>query len=127
MTTLKDLKALAKELGIKGTSSAKKEALAQMIESHHMISTIQAQALARMREKEQKKTKAEAEVQVTDAPTDIMMDESVKEPKPKDRKSSSWNTFLKSYRQENGCSLKEAMKAKDAYVEWKAKQSESPK
>lgn len=36
---------------------------------------------------------------------------------------SMWNTFLSEYRKENGVSLKEAMKAKDKYQEWKAKQA----
>lgn len=121
MSTLGELRTLAKQLGIKGVSTARKEQLVKMIETHHSISKIQS-------EKAPKEPKEPArgvpEIKVTSPKESEMIDMVSSEPEAKkesSRKSSKWNEFLKSYRAEHNCSLREAMSAKDKYIEWKTK------
>lgn len=112
MSTLVELRALAKQLGIKGISTARKDQLVKMIETHHNICKIQVE------------NPVPVIKIVKDDMTDVadvadMADDKM-ETKSK-RKQSKWNEFLKAYRAEHGCTLREAMLAKDKYLEWKDK------
>ena len=103
--TVKEMKAKAKELNLKGYSKMTKPELEQLITKGNIGAPVETMKEAPV--KEVKKPAAEAEV---------------KEPAAtKTKATSPWNSFLSEYRKENNVSLKEAMKQKDAYVTWKGK------
>ena len=95
-----ELKAKAKELNLHGYSKLTKPQLEELL----------AKALV-VEMPVEVKIKVEGEDKTA---------RSMEEPM-KAKGKSSWNTFLSEYRKENGVSLKEAMKAKDKYPEWKLK------
>lgn len=97
--TVKEMKAKAKELNLKGYSKLTKPQLEELLAKGSIAA---------------KETVAELE------PKEPMAKE---EPAKAKKGKSAWNTFLTEYRLANGVSLKEAMKAKAAFAEWKAKQA----
>ena len=104
--TAKDLRNLAKELGIRGYSTAKKARLVEMLEEHSRKSAPQEVA-------EPKESAPAPAPEPTPEP---------KEEAPKAaKKLSLWNQFLRDYRKEHGCTLKECMSKKDEYAAYKAK------
>jgi len=105
MATVKDLRICAKGLGLKGYSSLTKSELEEFIS---------------------KAGPAKApEMEMVKAPETVKApaNEPAAPVEKKVRTKSTWNTFLSDYRVANNCSLKAAMGAKDAYAEFKAKQS----
>lgn len=103
MATVKDLRICAKGLGLKGYSSLTKSELEEFIS---------------------KAGPAKApEMETVKAPANEPANEPAAPVEKKVRTKSTWNTFLSDYRVANNCSLKAAMGAKDAYAEFKAKQS----
>jgi hypothetical protein len=107
--SIKEMKAKAKELNLKGFSKMNKSQLEQLITQGNIGAPIEVSREMPVKEpvKEVKEPAAAAEV---------------KEPAATKTKAiSPWNVFLSEYRKENNVSLKEAMKQKDAYMQWKSK------
>jgi hypothetical protein len=108
MSNVAELRNLAKTLGIRGFSVAKKADLIQMIEAHQQKKS---GVVIDMKEA----PKAPVQVEVAKA----------EEPKPTEivkhsRKQSEWNAHLAEYRKTNNVSLREAMsRARESYVEKK--------
>jgi hypothetical protein len=101
--TVKEMKAKAKELNLKGYSKLTKPELEQLITKGNIGTPVEVT-------KEEVKESAPAPAAA------------VKEPAAtKTKATSPWNAFLSEYRKENNVSLKEAMKQKSAYVTWKGK------
>ncbi len=107
MTSLADLRIVAKGLGIKGISAARKERLIHLIEKHQASDPVE----------------VSVEIKVPTEPVEVKTEVKPVKTEPKPVKvPSSWHEFLKQYRVEHKCSLREAMSAKDKYADWKAKQ-----
>jgi hypothetical protein len=101
--TVKDLKAKAKELNLKGFSKMTKPQLEELLQKGTIGTPVE--------------TVKEVEVE---KPAAAAVE--VKEPAATKTKGiSPWNAFLSEYRKEHNVSLKEAMKQKDAYATWKGK------
>jgi hypothetical protein len=111
MSTVSELRILAKTLGVKGYSVAKKGDLITLIEKHQGKPSPLA-------------TEAEVKVQAAKAPEAPKV-EQVKE-KPK--RSNDWNAYLADYRKEHGGTLRAAMAgAKESYAKHKeSKKAEAP-
>ena len=127
--TLKDLRSIAKNLGIRGYSSANKAKLVEMLDNHANTKDVVDRVQSRVDAQEHAPAPTPAS---TPAPEETKTEKVFvqEEPKkadseapPKKKRYSPWNAFLSEYRQEHGCSLKEAMNKKDEYAAWKAKQS----
>ena len=112
MSSVPELRTLAKSLKIKGASTARKQDLIKLIEAH--------QKDAAVPEVEVKVDKVDM-VDMVDA--NVVPDVKVKVDvlKTKSRQPSSWNQFLSEYRSAHNCSLKEAMTKKDEYLSYKEK------
>ena len=140
MSTVAELRILAKESGIAGFTKMKK---ADLIEALSKASV----AKGAVKPAEVFATTAPAEAAPAEAtPAEAApAEESVQKPKGKrskkkvytevvdgvevpapkpvrtQRKPNSWNSFLSEYRKEHGCTLKEAMAKKDEYAAFKSK------
>lgn len=110
MSTLKDLRVLAKSLGIRGHTTAKKAELIEKIEAHQGAGS----------QKPQDTAAPPAHFEKVEAPK-AEADSKEKSKETKEKKPHAWNTFVAEYRKEHGCSLKEAMTKKAEYAEYKAK------
>jgi ribonuclease E len=137
MSNVAQLRALAKELNIKGYSTAKKADLINLLEVHGG-KTMPADESHKAHEpvKAADPVKTEAPVK---AETPVAKPKRVKAAAPtakpatpstplsaesrKARGASAWSEFLKAYKAEHSCSLKEAMTKKDEYAAYKAKQN----
>ena len=120
--TAVELRKLAKELGLRGYSTAKKARLVEMLEEHSKAVEAQKAAASKAEEKPAEPEPEKDE----DTKSAFVAEEKKEEPKekkaaPARRTPSVWNQFLAAYRSEHGCSLKEAMKQKDAYEVYKQK------
>ena len=106
-----ELRTLAKSLKIKGASTARKQDLIKLIESHQKAAAVP----------EVDKVDKVDMVDMVDA--NVVPDVKVKVDvlKTKSRQPSSWNQFLSEYRSAHNCSLKEAMTKKDEYLSYKEK------
>lgn len=110
MASVTELRTMAKALGIRGYSVAKKADLISLIEKN--------QGKTPVAQVEEVKVKAPVQVEVAKA-------EEPKQDKPTEivkhsRKQSDWNNHLAEYRKTNNCTLREAMnKARESYVEKK--------
>ena len=100
MSSVKDLRIMAKGQGLKGYSSMTKHQLEEFIT---LASTAMGAPIA----------KEEVKEQVAAAATPAATEKAK-------RAKSQWNEFLSEHRVKNNVSLKEAMKAKDEYASWKA-------
>jgi hypothetical protein len=115
MSTIKELRVLAKALKIKNYSTAKKADLIAMLEQHN----------AKSMEAPVIDMKADVvNLQVASMPkAEGKKPEVASMPKAEGKKprgKSSWTDFLSYYRKEHGVSLKEAMTKKEDYVKYKA-------
>jgi hypothetical protein len=132
MSTLVELRILAKQLGIKGASKANKETLTRMLENHGKpepiavignVEEVHATITEAKPKKENRvviaKEDKPAPVEAPAAPAASV--EALSETGKQARKPSTWNDFLQSYKKEHNVSLKEAMLQKDAYAAYKAK------
>jgi hypothetical protein len=124
--SLVELRLLAKELNIKGSSKLNKTQLTEMLEKHgkpaEPIAVIgQKETVHAVIEPIAEKSKPKKAVKVEEP-----MKEAEKAPVPlsesakKARSPSAWNEFLQAYKAEHGCSLKEAMSKKAEYETFKA-------
>jgi hypothetical protein len=128
MSNVAELRALAKGLNIKGYSTAKKADLITLLEAHAQKtmptdSTPKSEPtkvdVAPVQAKAPSKPKEEVAVQVAEVKSSQPMSEDLK----KARSQSSWSTFLKEYKREHNCTLKEAMSKKEEYAQYKAKKN----
>lgn len=119
MSSVVELRSLAKTLGIRGYSVAKKADLITLIEAHQtkkdpvLVQPATATAPAVFEE-------PKAAVPVKEPKSANVKEPKVKEPKEsKDeapKRGNEWNNFLAEYRKENNVSLKQAMSsAREAY------------
>ena len=109
--SVKEMKAKAKELNLKGYSKMNKPELEQLITQGNIGAPIEVS-----REMPVKEVKEPVKGVKEPAAAEV------KEPAATKTKAiSPWNAFLSEYRKENNVSLKEAMKQKDAYATWKGK------
>lgn len=111
MPTSKELRDIAKELGIRKYSKMNKADLTSAIESH-----VQSTKAPPEEPKLVLKEPAEASTVVRGA--------DVRKGKPS---NSPWVKFCKEYAKENNVTYKEAMKQKDKYLAWKDSQSATKK
>jgi hypothetical protein len=124
MSTVSELRILAKTLNVRGYTTAKKADLITLIEKH------QGKPGALATEAEVAKAKApEAEVKVKVKAEDVKAkaeDVKVKAEKPK--RTNDWNSYLADYRKEHGGTLRAAMAgAKESYAKHKeSKKAEAP-
>ena len=113
MSNVAELRNLAKTLGIRGFSVAKKADLIQMIEAHQQKKSGDIKEAPK---KEEAPKPVEEPKQEIPKPTEIVKHT---------RKQSSWNAHLAEYRKTNNVSLREAMnRARESYVEKKGKAAE---
>jgi hypothetical protein len=118
MSSVVELRTLAKTLGIRGYSVAKKADLITLIEAHQTKKDPVAPAApAVVEQPKEPKVKEPKEPKVKEP-----KEPKVKEPKePKEtsdtpKRGNEWNNFLAEYRRENNVSLKQAMSsAREAY------------
>jgi hypothetical protein len=127
MTTVKELRTLAKQLKIRGYSTASKAQLLELLENYDKTETVVTRA---RNAKEPKKDKVPKKTQSVDETGTFEQEESpVEEPttepkktkqkKARTRAPNAWNSFLADYRKENNATLKQAMAAKEAYATYK--------
>ena len=108
MASVTELRTMAKALGIRGYSVAKKADLISLIEK--------SQGKTPVAKTEEVKAPVQVEVAKAEEPKQDKPTEIVKH----SRKQSDWNSHLAEYRKVNNCSLREAMnKARESYVEKK--------
>ena len=119
MSNVAQLRSLAKDLNIKGYSTAKKADLIALLEGHSQKTMPVAEAPVK---EELKAVKAPKAPRVVKAVAEAK-ETSVSAEAKKARNPSSWSEFLKSYKREHSCSLKEAMSKKAEYAEYKAKKN----
>lgn len=106
MSSVAELRVLAKTLGIKGYSVSKKQDLIKMIETHQQKKSVTTDAKPVVIDMVEPKQAEEVP-----KPTEVVK---------LSRKQSEWNSHLAEYRKEHGCSLREAMaKARESYTEKK--------
>ncbi len=119
MSSVVELRTLAKTLGIRGYSVAKKADLITLIEAHQAKKDpVAPVAPAVVEQPKEPKVKEPKEPKVKEP-----KEPKVKEPKePKEetsetpKRGNEWNNFLAEYRRENNVSLKQAMSsAREAY------------
>lgn len=128
MSTCAELRALAKQAGLANFSKAKKAELIEMLTNASIATGTYKQAMEPVAKQESLTEEAK---ESTDRVFEKNKTETVPAPvavKPPKKvrqqsKPSMWNTFLKEYRNEHGCSLKEAMSKKEEYAAYKAKNS----
>lgn len=130
--SLVELRLLAKELNLKGASKLNKAQLTEALEKHGkqapiavinegqtvhaIIEPVQEKPAPKEKAKKVAKDKVvEEPVQEGQKPSEPMS-ESLK----KARAPSAWNEFLRAYKTEHGCTLKEAMSKKQEYETFKA-------
>lgn len=103
MPSAKELRDIAKELGLRGYSKMNKGQLTEAIESQvrHNKSEVA------------KVTESEPETSPTPAPA----------PKQKRTSNSPWVQFCREHSKEQGITYKEAMTKKDEYAKWKESRS----
>jgi hypothetical protein len=118
MSTVSELRILAKTLGVKGYSVAKKGDLITLIEKHQ-----EAQALPPGKPSTQAPKVPEVIKVQAEAPK-----EEVKDQASKPKRSNDWNNYLADYRKEHGGTLRAAMAgAKESYAKHKeSKKAEAP-
>ena len=104
MPLAKELRDIAKELGLRGYSKMNKTHLTEAIEGHvqHSKATVQ-------------KTKPE--------PTEPEPEPTKPAPKQKRVSTSPWVEFCRTHAKEQGITYKEAMTKKDDYLKWKENRS----
>lgn len=138
MSTIAQLRQLAKDSGLKGYSKANKAGLIEMLEAHGnkgetataeqrvydnkdavhaVIEIVKEKSEASPKKGRASPKRSEKTESVKKAP------EAVSEQGKKLRTVSAWNEFLAYYKGEHGCTLKEAMMQKDEYAAWKAKRA----
>ena len=107
MSTVSELRILAKTLNVRGYSTAKKADLIALIEKHQ--------------------TGSKPVALDAPAPAEPAKEE-VKEVKEKAKRNNDWNTYLADYRKTNGGTLRQAMaSAKEEYAKHKeAKKASKP-
>jgi hypothetical protein len=111
MSNVAELRNLAKSLGIRGFSVAKKADLIQMIEGHQQKKSGVVIDMKEEPKKEEAPKPVEEPKQEIPKPTEVVKHS---------RKQSDWNAHLAEYRKTNNVSLREAMsKARESYVEKK--------
>ena len=107
MSSVPELRTLAKSLKIKGASTARKQDLITLIEAHQKAAAV---------------PEVKVKVDMVDmVESNVVPDVKVDVSKTKSRQPSSWNQFLSEYRSAHNCSLKEAMTKKDEYLSYKEK------
>lgn len=116
MSTAKELRNLAKELGLRGYTTAKKADLIEMIEQHHRLQASKEAAPA-----EQVPGHFEPPKETVKQVEAAASGETLTPKGYKSRGPNSWSKFLADYSKEHGCSLKVAMTKKDEYASYKAK------
>jgi hypothetical protein len=114
MSTVSELRILAKTLGVKGYSVAKKGDLITLIEKHQGKPSPLA-------------TEAEA-AKVPEVKASKVEQVKVEQVKEKPKRSNDWNAYLADYRKEHGGTLRSAMaSAKESYAKHKeSKKAEAP-
>jgi hypothetical protein len=139
MTNLKELRTIAKELGIRGYSTANKSKLIAMLENHPKAFKIRhtdaeadqnvAEAFELKPDDFENMSHEELEAKHKALQSHIEKKKAVEGAvnKPAARKPSPWNAFLREYSTKNGVSWKEAMTKKDEYKAWKEAQSSKSK
>lgn len=105
MPSAKELRDIAKDLGLRGYSKMNKSQLTEAIEGH-------VKSNKELAEKSVPKVESEP------------AQEPVKASRPKRASTSPWVAFCKEYSKSNGVTYKEAMSKKDEYNAWKSKKSE---
>jgi len=119
MPSSKELRDIAKELGIRKYSKMNKGDLTQAIESH-----VQSTKTPPSDPKLVLREPAEAKEVVRG--TEERAEESApKAPKAARTSKSPWVKFCQEYSKENNVPYKEAMRQKDKYLTWKDKQSQT--
>ena len=109
MSTVSELRILAKTLNVRGYSTAKKGELIALIEKHQAG---------------QKPVALDS----APAPTEPAKEVKVEEVKVKAKRNNDWNAYLAEYRKTNGGTLRQAMSvAKEEYAKHKeAKKASKP-
>ena len=113
MSTVSELRILAKTLGVRGYSTAKKGDLITLIEKHQgKPSPLATEAEAKAPEVKVEKVKEEVKAEVQEKP----------------KRANDWNAYLADYRKENGGTLRAAMAgAKESYAKHKeSKKAQAP-
>jgi hypothetical protein len=117
MSSVAELRQLAKTIGVRGYSVAKKADLIALIEKKQAgdqpseVAVVKVEKPAKAPVKEVKEIKVEATA--TSPATTIK----VEQEKPKSTRSNDWNNFLADYRKEHNVTLRQAMAdAKPAYA-----------
>ena len=100
MPLARELRDIAKELGLRGYSKMNKTQLTEAIEGHVQHSKAEVQ-----------KTKSE--------PTEPVPEPTKSAPKRTGRSNSPWVEFCRTHAKEQGITYKEAMSKKDDYLKWK--------
>ncbi len=111
MPSAKELRDIAKDLGIRGYSKMNKSQLTDSIEGHVKGN----KELAEKSVPKEASEPAQEPVKVESEPA----------PNKTKRTKSPWVSFCQEYSKENGVTYKEAMSKKDEYNSWKSKKSES--
>ena len=125
MSTVKDLRTLAKDLGLRGYSTANKARLIELLGNHEKSSEQSKKSEAPAPSKDAAPEDEAPKNETFEEPAKTEDEPRVEAPKKHNRvrAANPWNTFLAEYRKEHGCSLKDAMKHKDEYTAWKAKKT----
>lgn len=119
MSNLPELRAIAKNMNVRGYSVMKKGDLIAAIEQHKGMAQLKAQVQVKEPVKEQVRTDAPVEVK-----EQVQQEAPVKE--KKERKANGWNDYLADYRAKNNVSLRQAMAAaKVEYAELKSKKKDA--
>jgi flagellar hook assembly protein FlgD len=118
MSTVSELRILAKTLNVRGYSTAKKADLITLIEKHQSGSVkadIKIEDIPEVKVETVKKSKAKTkEVATAPAPVQDAAPAPVVE---KSKRSNDWNNYLAEYRKEHGGTLRDAMAgAKESYA-----------
>jgi len=115
MSSVSELRMLAKTLGVKGYSVAKKADLITLIEKHQG-------GVKPLATDDEVKAAKVPEVQASKA------EKAKEEVKEKTKRANDWNNYLADYRKEHNVTLRQAMAgAKESYTKHKeAKKAEAP-
>jgi len=120
MPSSKELRDIAKELGIRKYSKMNKGDLTQAIESH-----VQSTKTPPSDPKLVLREPAEAKEVVRGTEERATEESAPKAPKKARTSKSPWVKFCQEYSKENNVPYKEAMRQKDKYLTWKDKQSQT--
>jgi len=101
MPLARELRDIAKELGLRGYSKMNKTQLTEAIEGHVQHS------------------KAEAQKSNPEPTTEPVTEPTKPAPKQKRTSTSPWVEFCRTHAKEQGITYKEAMSKKDDYLKWK--------